>query len=412
MRRNSFKGFKLSINMSYTNPGYTECDETLVYKTVPYTPLNVTPLHKRKIILLATASINEGNIFSNGLFQNVYIFYKMFESMGYMPILIVNEKPKSLDQIPPMIRSSRMMVAEELLKQPIPIIAYIEIGMSIDPVVRKFLRMIGAKSYKLYLGNILNIDIETPMFYGQTNFAHHVIGELDEVWVSPHYKMHDEYACYLNHTDPTKQKHTTVPYIWDPVFIQATSKDLKWRPCKGEEVETFIITEPNISFQKSSVIPILGLERWYRKNKNWAGQIVVINGERLCMTPHFASLYATLDLVKDKKIVMLGRNDILKTLEIYPYATFLMHQINNDYNYMALELLHYGYPIIHNATSWAQYGYYYGGSDLDSIGVQIDATRSHASMLETYKSHAQSLIWTHSPYNPAVQEKWHSILYA
>jgi hypothetical protein len=53
-----------------------------------------------------------------------------------------------------------MIIAEELLKNPIPVFAYIEIGMSIDPVVRKFLRMIGAKSYKLYLGNILNIDIQ------------------------------------------------------------------------------------------------------------------------------------------------------------------------------------------------------------------------------------------------------------
>ena len=394
------------------NPGYTECDETLITKTVPYTSLTLNPMHKRKIILLATAAINDGNVFSNGLFQNVYIFYKMFESMGYMPILIVNEKPKSLDKIPPMIRSSRIMVAEELLKQPIPIIAYIEIGMSIDPAVRKFLRMIGAKSYKIYLGNILNIDIETPMFYGQTNFAHHVIGELDEVWVSPHYKMHNEYASYLNHTDPLKQKHTTVPYIWDPVFIQNTSKDLKWRPCKSDELDTFIITEPNISFQKSSVVPILALERWYREHKDWKGQVIVVNGERLLMTPHFSTLYATLDLVKDKKITMLGRVDILTTLEIYPYATFLMHQINNDYNYMALELLYYGYPVIHNATSWSEYGYYYANSDLDLIAKQIDITKNHATNLETYKSHAQSLHWNHSPYNPDVHKKWDSILCA
>jgi hypothetical protein len=147
--------------------------------------------------------------------------------------------------------------------------------------------MIGAKSYKLYLGNILNIDIETPIFYQQTNFAHHVIGELDEVWVSPHYKMHEEYACYLNHTDPKAQKYLTVPYVWDPCIIDNTTKDLKWRMCTGSEKETFIITEPNISFQKSSVIPILALERWYQNNKDRDIQVVVFNGERLLMTPFF-----------------------------------------------------------------------------------------------------------------------------
>jgi len=396
-----------------SNPGYTECDETLVLKEVPFASLSNEQLNKRKIVLLATAAINDGNVFSNGLFQNVYVFYKMFESMGMCPIMIVNEKPKDLENIPPMIRSSRMIVAEELLKNPIPVFAYIEIGMSIDPVVRKFLRMIGAKSYKLYLGNILNIDIETPIFYGQTNFAHHVIGELDEIWVSPHYKQHDEYACYLNHTDPKKQKNLSVPYVWDSCFVANTTKNLKWRPREGNELETIIITEPNISFQKSSVVPILALERWYRKNRTWNGQVVVFNGERLLMTPFFKeNIYDTLDLVKDNKITMIGRSDIQKTLEMYPYGTFLLNQVNNEYNYMTLELLFNGFPVIHNATSWKEHGYYYNASDLDGIGEQFMKTRMHGNNLETYKSHAQTLMWTHSPYNPSVHKKWHEILAA
>jgi len=397
--------------MSY--PGGTECDESIIIKEVPFAPLSQDAIQRRKIVLLATATITDNNIFSNGLFQNVYILYKMFDSMGLCPIMIVNEKPKSLENIPPMIRSSRMLVAEDLLKQPLPVYAYIEIGMSIDPIVRKFLRMIGAKSYKLYLGNILNIDIETPIFYGQTNFAHHVIGELDEVWVSPHYKQHDEYACYLNHTDPKLQKNTTVPYVWDPCFLNNTTKNLKWRPREGAEKETIIITEPNISFQKSSIIPILALERWYRNNPNWDGQVVIFNGERLAAIPFFKdNIYDNLDLVKDNKIIMLGRSDIQKTLEIYPYGTFILHQVNNEYNYMTLELLYNGYPVLHNSTVWNKHGYYYKESDLDAIAHQLNATKHHSINMETYKSHAQTLIWTHSPYNPSVQTKWDQILSA
>ena len=392
-------------------PGYTVCDETIVPKRVPFSDLKSTPIQKRKIILLATAAINDNNIFANGLFQNVFVLYKMFSAMGYCPIMIVNEKPKSLDNIPNIIRSCRMMTAEEILKQPIPVLAYIEIGMSIDPIVRKFLRMIGAKSYKLYLGNILNIDIETPIFYQQTNFAHHVIGELDEVWVSPHYKMHEEYACYLNHTDPKAQKYLTVPYVWDPCIIDNTTKDLKWRPRTGSEKETFIITEPNISFQKSSVIPILALERWYQNNKDRDIQVVVFNGERLLMTPFFKeNIWEKLDLVKDNKISVTGRSDIQKTMEIYPYGTFILHQINNEYNYMTLELLHNNYPVIHNSDSWKEFGYYYSGSDLDNLGKQIDLIQNHTTNFEIYKSHAKNLIYTHSPYNPEIQKQWNEII--
>lgn len=392
-------------------PGYTQCDETIVPKSVPFSDLKSTPIQKRKIILLATAAINDNNIFANGLFQNVFVLYKMFSAMGYCPIMIVNDKPKSLENIPLIIRSCRMMVADEILKQPIPVLAYIEIGMSIDPIVRKFLRMIGAKSYKLYLGNILNIDIETPIFYQQTNFAHHVIGELDEVWVSPHYKMHEEYACYLNHTDPKTQKYLTVPYVWDPCIIDNTTKDLKWRMRTGSEKETYIITEPNISFQKSSVIPILALERWYQKNKERDIQIVVFNGERLLMTPFFKeNIWDKLDLVKDNKISVTGRSDIQKTMEIYPHATFILHQINNEYNYMTLELLHNGYPVIHNSETWKEYGYYYKASDLNMLGQQINLTHNHITNFEIYKSHAQNLIYTHSPYNPNVHKTWNEII--
>ena len=84
-------------------PGLTECDETLVLKEVPFAPIIQEEIHKRKIVLLATAAINDGNVFCNGLFQNVYILYKMFDSMGYCPILIVNEKPKSLEGTPSML---------------------------------------------------------------------------------------------------------------------------------------------------------------------------------------------------------------------------------------------------------------------------------------------------------------------
>ena len=59
----------------------------------------------RKIILLSTATITEENIYSNGLFQNVFVFYRMFDAMGYAPILLISDKPKSVQGIPEMMRN-------------------------------------------------------------------------------------------------------------------------------------------------------------------------------------------------------------------------------------------------------------------------------------------------------------------
>ena len=395
-------------------PGMTRLGEEPSADLKPYKAMDGIPsLIKRPVVMLATATITEDNIFANGLFQNIYLFYKMFDAMGYTTLLLVNTKPKNLDGIPEVLRSCRVVSVEDLVKQPIPIKVYIEIGMSIDITIRRFFKMIGAKVCKLYLGNILNIDIETPVFYPGMHFAHHVIGEMEEIWVSPHYGQHAEYASALNHVDINTSRAKVAPYIWDPAILTDDGRRrIMWSPPQPHETKTVIVMEPNISFQKSSLVPIMAMERWYRNHKDWNGQLCVFNGERLGSTPFFReSILPTLDLEKDGKIKLLGRRDIISILKEYPSATFILHQWNNEYNYMLFELFWAGYPVIHNAMSWGCFGYNYPGADLTKIGsLYDDILASHKDKLETYKAHARALAWKHSPYNPEVQEGWAKII--
>jgi hypothetical protein len=373
----------------------------------------VPKLTERKIVLLATATITDDNIFANGLFQNVFFLLKMFDAMGMLPILIVNDKPKSLDKIPEVLRSCRIMCVEDLIKQPVPVAAYIEIGMSIDLVMRKFLNMIGSRTYKLYLGNILNIDIETPIFYPAMNFAHHVVGEIQDVWVSPHYGQHAQYACAINGIDPASPSSKIAPYIWDSCVLTDDGKrNITWRPRKEDEQETFVIMEPNISFQKSCIVPLIILEKWFRNHPDWKGRVVVVNGERAAQVNYFRdNILSQLDIYKAGRVQLIGRMDIISTLTKYPSATFLCHQINNEFNYMVLELLWAGFPVLHNSAAWGEFGYYYKGSDIEEGAALLEKIQtSHSELLEIYKSHARILAWRHSPYNPDVHRAWKSLL--
>lgn len=395
-------------------PGMTRLGDEPSSQLKPYKGMeSIQPLIQRPIIMLATATITEDNIFSNGLFQNIYLFYKMFDAMGYTSLLLVNTKPKNLDGIPEVLRSCRVISVEDLIKQPIPIKVYIEIGMSIDGTIRRFLKMIGAKVCKLYLGNILNIDTETPVFYPGMNFSHHVIGEMEAIWVSPHYGQHAEYAVALNHIQPDAQKVKVAPYIWDPVILTDDGRRrINWVPPVPGSQAKVIVMEPNISFQKTALVPIIAMERWYRKHKTWNGEVCIYNGERLNMTPFFKeSILPTLDLYNDGKLKLLGRRDIISILREYPSATFILHQWNNEYNYMLFELFWAGYPVLHNAMSWGMFGYCYPGADLQKMGDLYDLIQAtHAEKLETYKAHARALAWKHSPYNPEVQEGWAKLL--
>jgi hypothetical protein len=398
-------------------PGMTRYMETGV-SVVPYTTMNgasaaVRDLVQRPIVLLATAVITEENLFSNGLFQNVYVFYRMFEAMGWLPLMIVNKKPENADKIPTYMRDIRLVGVEDLAKAPIPIKLYIEIGMSIDSTMRNFMKMCGGKICKLYLGNILNIDIETPIFYPSMHFAHHVIGELDEIWVSPHYSQHASYARALNHVNIEKRAIPVAPYVWDPQILTADgARQMTWKPPASEKDDVFLVLEPNISFQKCALVPLMIIEAWFRRNRDWKGTVAVVNGERLMLIPFFRDvIWNRLEIVKAGRVQMKGRMDILTILKEYPSAIPVCHQLNNEYNYMVLEYFWTGYPVLHNASDWAEFGYSYKGSDIASAVELITRIRSaHKDNAAMYRSHARSLAWRHSPYNPDVQRAWAKLI--
>jgi hypothetical protein len=250
------------------------------------------------------------------------------------------------------------------------------------------------------------------MFYTGMYFSHHVVGELDEIWVSPHYKQHDEYAAVLNAVEPVPKSMKIAPYVWDPCILTLDgTRNAKWRPRLPNETETFVILEPNISFQKCALIPILIAERNYRQNKRPL-EVLVGNGERLMKNPFFTdTILPTLELAKDARITFSGRHDIPSIMRDYPHATAICHQWNNQYNYMTLEYLVAGFPVIHNAPDWHDVGYYYKGHSIsEGAAALLQSQARHGDSLERYRAFAEAVKWRHSPYNPDVQKAWQALL--
>jgi hypothetical protein len=330
----------------------------------------------------------------------------MLEVMGLKPWLMVDNNENHKDAT--VHEKFRMMDFKMYAANPFPVASYVEMGMSCDPGIRRFFRSMGAKVSKLYLGNILNIDIETMTFMKGVNFSHHVAGELDEIWVSPHYDFHAEYAGSIN---ALCGKTRIAPYVWDPMFIENMGQMYDDKGLSLESDRTFVIMEPNISFQKCALIPIMILERNYRMNKRPI-EVLVGNGERLMKNPFFIdTIFQNLELVKDNRITFSGRHDIPSIMRDYPYATAICHQFNNQYNYMIMEYLHAGFPVIHNAPDWSDIGYYYKGHSVSDGSAALARSRvQHETNSERYKAFAEALKWRHSIYNPEVQQAWQALL--
>ena len=368
------------------------------------------PVNNLPAIILASNDVNDETLFINGLTQNIVVLYDQFEALGFKSYLLQNNV--STADRKPFIHSYRTVTAQEMVTTKMPIMAFFEIGMSIDAVTRGYLRTVGAKIIKLYLGNILNIDIETIQNMSNMFFHHHIVGELDEIWTSPHYKQHMEYAALLNRTDVENSR--VVPYVWDSCFIThyGAKETIEWVPPMDWTTMDIVMMDPNISFQKCSFYSLLLIEAFSKKHPEWKGKVQIINGDRLKINPNaYNFVLPSLTMYQQGRIVLHGRKKIHTILQENRSACFITHQWNNDYNYMTLELLYCNYPILHNADGWANYGYHYSINKWEeAIDTMYNALRFHKDHLTIYKSHAMNLIWKHNIHNPSIQKRWKALL--
>jgi hypothetical protein len=268
----------------------------------------------------------------------------------------------------------------------------------------------GVKTAKLYLGNILNIDIETIIYFHGVNFSHHVAGELDEIWVSPHYDIHADYASSIN---GMVGKTRIAPYVWDPMFIQDLGKMYDSTGLSLTSPRTFVIMEPNISFQKNSLLAIMAIEAYARKYPERVQGVVVINGQKLKDNPYFQkSILPCLQLNTSGKLQLMPRAHIVNLAKAFRNAIVIQHQVNNEYNYSFLEWITMGFPLIHNCPRFKSYGYYYPENDILAASTAIETvTQFHDSNKESYAAQAKQLAWTFSPHNPSNIEAWRKLAF-
>jgi len=391
-----------------TMPGNTDLSSYQKSDTC-LTPLNLS--FKRPVIILATNEVNDDTLFRNGLTQNIVVLYELFESLGYSSYLFQHISSSQTDK-KPFINNYKLISTSDILYSTINVKIFIEIGMSMDATTRAHLRSSGTRIIKLYLGNILNIDIETIQNFNSMFFNHHIVGEIDEIWTSPHYKQHIDYSAVINRTEIKNSR--IVPYVWDSCFLtQYGTKDtIEWIAPKSWQTQDIIIMDPNISFQKCYFYSLLLCEAFSKKYTEWQGNVHIINGDRLKIEMNSNNfVLPSLSLYNKNRVILHGRKSIHTILKEHRSSCFITHQWNNDFNYMTLELLYCNYPILHNSDGWDKFGYHYSINKWDeAIETMYNSLVNHNVNLNIYKTHAANLIWKHSIHNPDIQNEWKAII--
>ena len=359
-----------------------------------------------KVIFLTTCNISHKTIFTNGLYQNILLFYKLFECMGHIPFLIVDKQITRENADMLIDDEYQMLTPEQVIQNPIDVDLYIEIGMSVHVAFVQLLRSQGARIVKLYLGNVLNIDTEIITCMPGVNFPHHTYSEIDEIWTSPHYAQNLEYACSLYRV-PLAMGYIA-PYIWDPCFINSS---VGWKRVNKWNTMNIIIAEPNISYQKCALMPLMLVEEFAKCYPMWQGKVIIMNSSRLSVNVHVqASVFPDLELIRLGRVEFRGRETISNMMYNNSNAIFIGHQMNNEYNYMTLELMWKGFPVLHNTGIWKNFGYYWSDTDIPSATHLLANTMQTHTIGGKYVADAKLLAWNYSPYNPAIQIQWAALL--
>lgn len=336
---------------------------------------------------------------ANGLQQNIVFFYEMLQRSGGIDPYYISQTPPNN----PLKKKHKGLELNELLKDDSFILDYLFIcGFDLLPEMYDILkkRNPNLKIVLIHYGSKCIDDLHystLPTHSSQNPLS--TPKYLSEVWISPHHGFTSSYIKTYYNTDNVK----IAPYIWDSFFIEEVFKSPKSKKKElfdPKKASSICIFEPNKTSVKHCLLPIMICERL---EQIFPGSIVQVNSfccENLRKNHYFSKLMDRLSIhQKPSKCYFNNRWSLIAALSKFG-STVVSNQINNELNYIYLELLHLGIPLIHNSDPLKDVGYYYPDFDLDSGAKQLKlAIETHENELDWYKGHCRSFLQGYSPYN-------------
>lgn len=227
-----------------------------------------------------------------------------------------------------------------------------------------------------------------------------------ETWVFP---MHAFAASYYEHltAKPTK----VMPYVWSPSLLDACvlreRLDVECDPARyaHDAPLTLCSFEPNLNVTKTCLVPLLIMNHFFVRAPEAVHRCYLFCASHLLNHKPFQDYLRFLPLAKSGKLEVCPRVPFpramhrLKQLGAAP--VIIGHQIANGQNYLSLECLHLGYPLVHNSDAIETAGYHYAEWDLRAASDKLAKFRADfRDKHDMYRRRADAALWTCNPRNP------------
>jgi hypothetical protein len=336
-----------------------------------------------------TISIEQGSepqAWSNGAFQNIVFLYQLL-CQSSADVVLVNHAHQPAAQY---VVSSTLSIPLVPLREAVHVLdVMVMVGIELPHEVCTDFRAKGGKVVSFHLGNQYFMVLENIIFDLKRG-AGAVSGlPLDAVWISAHHEK-----CNRSLFEVTTQAPVSVmPYLWSPMFIDEVvrSRQLNYGYQPNKPQKKIAIFEPNLNVVKNSIIPMLIAEQAWRTCPELIAGIHVTNTERFHQQPAFVSFAQSLTMTQQGVASYDARYDTASFMTLHADVV-VSHQFENEFNYLYLDILYGGYPLIHNASAWRECGYYYEGFDATAGAAALgQALLNHDAQLDDYQQRNQCL---------------------
>ena len=363
-----------------------------------------------------TIALKKGDsIYSNGIRQNGMMLAKLLKLAGHEVTLLNFISPKEAETNYPWSQDEYKTInINENLRYPadhLDVLIHLQTMSSEKETItwksmNPNLKIVGYKCGNSYVN-----DMEDILFKARDthNNLNRYDTKIDALWYVPQQKENNhDYFSILHRIEAQ-----AIPFVWDPMFLHEDMKIVEnSNYVPTNEPKRVAVFEPNLNIVKYSVPSALAIDYAYRQRPDLIGFMYISNSNRLLDINLFKGMMNQLDIVKDKKAQFTSRYKIVHYLATKTDIV-MSHQWANPLNYLYLDAMYLGYPLVHNAHMIADMGYYYEGFDLKGAASQlINAAENHDANLEQYRKEMISKMYRYMPENKRLQEEYTLLLHS
>jgi hypothetical protein len=295
----------------------------------------------------------------------------------------------------------------------------IQMGLTLELPDLKRLRDAGVTLISYKCGNDFFVTSETILYrMGQNPILQpvelHAAGEagiFTEIWSIP--QMINPCSKYW--TTLYRSPVVEAPFVWSPSLLRKVGSETGRAYTKRDKHTRLAIMEPNISFMKYFLPALLVCENAHRLGTEISRVYLTNIDNEIAKHPvnieHINHVVKCLDLHAKRALSVESRYNALYFINKHADAV-VSWQVENNLNYLYLDLAWTGWPIIHNGNLCPDVGYYYEGFDYEEGGRVLKAALEGHGADGEYLERNRAVIDRYLPTNGALQARYVEMLEA